>query len=168
MNFTLSVRLHRGVWREDGTDDQQQAGMPGRGGIVFLQCLFDTYNPRFSWSPSSFEAYCPGVVYLESQLVDVLACQMSKVLDYLLLHVVLGWCCSDHFPDVLASHHVSSGLVGGSSWTSHLAGGDRPFNALFRVHIWHWYVGVGMKMELMSLALLSMGKLGCLRNGASW
>ena len=31
---------------------------------------------------------------------------------------------------------------------------------LFRVHIWHWYVRVGMKMELMSLALVSMGMLG--------
>ena len=108
------------------------------GGIVCLQCLFDTYNPSFSWSPSSFEAYCPGVVYLESQLVDVLACQMSKVLDYLLLHVVLGWCCSDHFPDVLA-------LVLLTTLLGHLISQVVIILSmiLFRVHIWHWYVGVG-------------------------
>ena len=39
---------------------------------------------------------------------------------------------------------------------------------LVRVHVWHWYVRVGMMMELMSLALVSMGMLGCFRSGASW
>ena len=57
------------------------------------------------------------------------ACQMSKPLNSLLLYAVVGWCCSDHFPDVLVSYHVSFGLVDSSSLTSHLAGGDLSFKA---------------------------------------
>ena len=68
-----------------------------KGDVVCLQCLFDTCNPSFSWSPSRFEACHPGAVCLEGQLVGCHACQMSKPLD-----------CSDHFPGVLVSYHVSS------------------------------------------------------------
>ena len=99
----------------DKADDQQHAGMPREGDAVCLQCLFDTCNPSFSWSPSRFEACHPGAVCLEGQLVGGHACQMSKPRDSLLLYIVVGWCCSDHFPDVLVSYHVSSGLVDGSS-----------------------------------------------------
>ena len=64
---------------------------------------------------SRLEACHPGVVCLEGQLVGGHACQMSKPLDSLLLYIVVAWCCSDHFPDVLVSYYVSSGLVNGSS-----------------------------------------------------
>ena len=96
--------------RGDEGDDQQQAGMPGDRDAVCLECLFDTCNPSFSWSPSRIEACHLGVVCLEGQLAGGHACQMSKPLDS--LYVVVGWCC---FPDVLVSYHVSSGLVDGSS-----------------------------------------------------
>ena len=49
--FTLSVRLYRVVSRGDEADDQQVAGMPGEGGVVYLQCLFDTCNPIFLCLP---------------------------------------------------------------------------------------------------------------------
>ena len=101
--------------RGDEADDQQQAGMPGDGDAVCLQCLFDTCNPSFSWSPSRIEACHLCVVCLEGQLVGGHAYQMSKPLDSLLLYAVVGWCFSDHFPYVLVSQHVSSGLVDGSS-----------------------------------------------------
>ena len=66
-----------------------------RRDVVCFHCLFDTCNPSYFWSPSRFEVYHPGVAGH--------ACQMSKPLDSLLLYVVVGWCCSDHFPDVLVS-----------------------------------------------------------------
>ena len=47
----------------------------------------------------------------------------------MLLYVMVGWCCSNHFPDVLVSYHVSSGLVEGSSYTSHLSYEDLSFKA---------------------------------------
>ena len=83
-DFTLSVPLYRGVSR---------GGVVERGDAVCLQCIFDTCNPSFSWSPSRFEACHPGAVCLEGQLVGGHACQMSKPLDSLLLYVVVGWCC---------------------------------------------------------------------------
>ena len=81
-----------------------------RGDVVCLQCLYDS----FSWPPSRFEAYHPGVVCLEGQLVGGHACQMSKPL-HSLLYAVVDWCCSDHFPGVLVSYHGSPGLVDGPS-----------------------------------------------------
>ena len=38
---------------------------------------------------------------------------------------------------------------------------------LVKVHVCHWYVRVGLKMELMSSALVSMGMLECFRSGVS-
>ena len=74
-----------------------------RRDAVCFHCLFDTCNPSYLWSPSRFEVYHPGVACLEGQLVGGHACQMSKPLHSLLLYIVVGWCCSDHFPDLLVS-----------------------------------------------------------------
>ena len=76
---------------------------------------YHTCNPRFSWSPSLIEACHPGVVCIEGQLLGGHVCQMFKLLDSLLLHVEVGWCCSNHFPDEFVSYHVSFGLVYGYS-----------------------------------------------------
>ena len=82
-----------------------------RGDVVCLECLFDTCNLSFSWSPSHLEACHPGVVCFEGQLVGGHAFQMSKPLDSLLSYVVVSWCCSGHVPDMFVSYHVSSGLI---------------------------------------------------------
>ena len=86
-----------------------------RGDVICLQCLFDIFNPSFSSFPCRAEACHPDVVCLEGQLVGGHACQVSKPLDSQLLYVVVGWCFCDHFPNVLVSYHVSSGLVDGPS-----------------------------------------------------
>lgn len=86
--------------------------------------------------------------------------------DSLLMGVVEDWCCSYHFSDPGVSDHVMSGLVDGPSQTSHPADGDFALKGLGQGPSWALvYQGGGMKMELMSLAFVSMGIMGCQERG---
>ena len=128
--------------RGDEADDQQQAGMPGEGDVVCLQCLFDTCNPSSSWSPSRFETCHFGVVYLEGLLVGGHACQMSKPLDSLLLYVVVAGIVLTI--SLMCSFLITSRLVLLTT-LRHLISQVVIFlsRLLVRVHVWHWYVFSG-------------------------
>ena len=76
----------------------------------------------------------------------------------MLLYVVVGCCCSDHFPDVLVSHHVSSGLVDG---------GDLSFKAFGQGRCLALACQDGDENGVDELCFGFDGDVGVFRSGAS-
>ena len=144
----------------DKADDQQEVGMPGEGESVSLTPAIQVFLLRLHL------ALKPLILMLHAlRAIWYLAMRVRcpKPLDFLLFCVVLGWC------SLIRSFLIMSRLFLLTARLRHLILQVVTFRSrlLVRVHVWHWYVRLGITMELVSLTLVLMRMFGCFRSGAS-